>query len=175
LTSEHWIKEQIDRAEIWGLCQRYADIVSNSSTARLKELFAPSGKLLIGGVNQFELSAGERPPAGLPEEPIIGRTKALHQHHIEFDREGERAYGELYATVYGLIEVAGARRMLVRGLRYFDCYVRTDRGWLIEERHHHVHWMFEAPTTMAQAQSEREMFSDFVASQRERRNVRPQA
>jgi hypothetical protein len=161
-----WIAEQVDRASIQALINGYTTRINNLEVERLRELFTSEGRLIIEGVSQFDLRPGERAPLGLPPEPVVGRTQDVHQCIVNIEKD--HAYGEVYATAYALVEGADGRRMLVRGIRYFDHYLRTGHGWRIEERHHHVHWMFEAPTTIALTQAERPMFSDFLESQRQR-------
>lgn len=158
-----WLSEQRDRRLIGELAQRYFDILDNVDPARLREVFTPNGRLDISGANHFDLRPGERSPLGLPADPVVGFTHCLHQHQIRL--EGDRAFGEVYATAYVMVEGEAGRRMLVRAIRYFDRYVRAADSWLFEERRHHVHWMFEAPATLALARPERETFAEFLAAQ----------
>jgi hypothetical protein len=158
-----WRSEQIDRAQIAELAQRYFDLLDNVDPARLREVFTPNGRLDIAGTNHFDLRPGERSPLGLPSDPVVGFTHCLHQHQIRL--ESDRAFGEVYATAYVMVEGQAGRRMLVRAIRYFDRYVRAGDGWLIDERHHHVHWMFEAPASLALARPERATFAEFLAAQ----------
>ena len=142
--------------------ERYFELIDNGRSAELKQLFTPDGQLLIDGGDVFKGQVSQQRSLGMPPDPIVGYTHCLHQCNILLD--GARAFGEVYATAYVMVEKERQRRMLVRSIRYFDRYVSVGQQWLFQTRHHHVHWMFEAPLTTAKSTSERDSFADFLAS-----------
>jgi SnoaL-like domain len=70
----------------------------------------------------------------------VGRF--AYSHHVTasvaIDLDGDRARGDIYAVAFLAVapedDEHGDGRMVVRGLRYLDEYVRLDEGWRIASR-----------------------------------------
>ena len=160
-----WIAEQRDRQQIDRTIRRYFSDLDTGVGAVNSAAFAPDGRLFLEGVQIRGPDAAEpgriSAPKGMPAaDRILGFTHCLHQSDIRLD--GDSAFGEVYATAYVLIDVGEGPRVLVRGLRYLDRYVRAGDGWLIGERRHNVDWMFEAPASLALALPQRARFATFL-------------
>ncbi|MET0370513.1 MAG: nuclear transport factor 2 family protein [Sphingobium sp.] len=142
------VRDLIDRAEIEALIKLYFTAVDRKRIDRWDEVFAPDGRLWMGG----QLVRGEGISGmALPLDAIqvpgtpVGATHALHQSAI--DLEGDTAKGETYAVSY--LVLADPQRVLVRGLRYLDRFVRLPIGWRLQERWHNLDWMYECPAIHA--------------------------
>jgi hypothetical protein len=157
------VAELVAIDQIRKLVTRYFHLIDNDRTADMKrELFTPTGRLLMGTADTFKGEVDPVTSLGLPRTGITGYTHCLHQYDVILD--GDRAFGEVYCTANVMVETDGKRRMLVRAIRYLDHYVRHAGEWRMETRHHHVHWMYEEPLTIAVPNKERDHFSDFLAS-----------
>jgi hypothetical protein len=160
-----WIAEQRDRQQIDCTIRQYFSDLDKGVGAVNSSAFAPDGRLFLEGVQirgpQAASPGRISAPKGMPPaDKILGFTHCLHQSDIRLD--GDRAFGEVYATAYVLIDVGEGPRLLVRGLRYLDRYVRAGDAWLIGERRHNVDWMFEASADLARSLAERQQFSTFL-------------
>jgi hypothetical protein len=160
-----WIAEQRDRQQIDRAIRQYFSDLDTGVGAVNSSAFARDGRLFLEGVQIRGPEAAPRgrigAPKGMPPaDRILGFTHCLHQCDIRLD--GDRAFGEVYATAYVLIDVGDGPRMMVRGLRYLDRYVRAGDAWLIGERRHNVDWMFEAPASLALALPQRARFAAFL-------------
>jgi len=129
--------------------------------------FAPNGKMFIDGVQVIGPGAVVRtsnnPPApGLPpRENIIAMSHHLHQADI-------RTFDTHYAvesnnTSYLVVKEGDQQYMLIRGVRYHDSMSNYSGQLLINERQHHIDWMFRAPEDFKIPTSSRHSFDDFVS------------
>ena len=146
MDDRQWLREERDRRAIEELIKRYFLSLDRGDPALQDEVFAPDGRLWVGG--KVIRGPGAEPPgavAGIDGTPE-GFTHVLGQSVIWLD--GDRARGESNAVAY-LVMAGEPRRMLVRGLRYLDHFVRTAAGWRIADRRHNLDWMFEAPASVA--------------------------
>lgn len=63
--------------------------------------------------------------------------------NVEITLDGDVAMSTCAATAYLVGPRGDDEILLVRGIVYTDRLVRTDRGWLIQNRHHQLKWMYE--------------------------------
>jgi len=154
-----WLEAERDRREIEEVIKRYFLALDRGEPALYDEVFAPDGRLwvegrIIRGPGAAPLAG---PPAGIDGTPE-GFNHVLGQSIITLD--GDRAEAESNAVAY-LVMAGMPRRVLVRGLRYLDRFVRTPAGWRIADRRHNLDWMFEAPATVAVPLRDRVQLADF--------------
>jgi len=129
--------------------------------------FTPAGKMFIDGVQVIGPGAVERaadtPPApGLPpRQNIIAMSHHLHQ--VDIRPVGEKYAVESDTTSYLVVKENDRQFMLVRGVRYHDLMSQYSGEILIDERQHHVDWMFKAPELLSIPANMRHTFAEFVS------------
>jgi len=153
-----WSEQERDRREIDELIKRYFLSFDRQEPAMLDDIFSADGELWVEGrmVRGPKADRSGALPKGISAKPI-GFNHVRGQSVVEL--MGDMATGETNAIGY-LVMDGDPPRMLVRGLRYLDRFVRTAAGWRIAERHHNVDWMFEADATIAVARAERLQLAD---------------
>jgi SnoaL-like domain len=55
--------------------------------------------------------------------------------------DANRATGETYCLAHHVWTDAGARRLMLASLRYYDTFAKTDGTWLFAERLLYVDWL----------------------------------
>lgn len=60
--------------------------------------------------------------------------------------EGDTATGETYCLAMHMLHEEGERQLLTMSIRYLDAFVRTDDGWLIDDRQLVIDWTDRRPS-----------------------------
>ena len=135
------LQEISDRLEIQDLLHRYAEIIDgvfeNGNVNALRtEVFTEDARIDpsdLGypecGVSEF-ISVFDR---DVTPENFHGMQHLNGSHQIKLD--GDRASGRIMCLASALVPLPdGGKRLIVTAVCYLDKYVRTDRGWRIQER-----------------------------------------
>ena len=72
-------------------------------------------------------------------------TRMHFNGNITFKIDGDTARTETYLLA---LNSSDSGKMLVRGNKYQDQWVRTEAGWRIKDRRHMTEWMFDAPVQL---------------------------
>jgi len=154
-----WLQAERDRREIEEVIKRYFLAIDRGDPALQDQVFAPDGRLWVDGriIRGPGAVPMDGPPAGI-DGTVEGFNHVLGQSVISLD--GDRAEAESNAVAY-LVMAGTPRRLLVRGLRYLDRFVRTSAGWRIADRRHNLDWMFEAPAAIVVPLGDRVQLADF--------------
>ena len=72
-------------------------------------------------------------------------TRMHFNGNITFKFDGDTARTETYLLA---LNSSDSGKMLVRGNKYQDQWVRTEAGWRIKDRRHMTEWMFDAPVQL---------------------------
>jgi hypothetical protein len=166
-----WARQERDRRAIEEVLKLYFSLTNQTDKSRLDtEVFAPNARMIVGcKIDEetgtvtagFPLRGPEQKGQAnksdlfaaitVPKAPIA-TTHYMMQSLITL--EGDQAKSETYAVSFLVIE-GDPRRVLVRGIRYLDKFVRLDAGWRISERRPSHDWMFESDASFALALPER--------------------
>ena len=130
----------VDRFHIRTLVDSYARYADRREPAAHAALFTETGRLAI-----YEGEPGGEPPRSeLIGRPALAKAFAkldrfdvtshfIGQHTVELD--GDRATGETYCLAHHVdTNAVGEKSLTVMSIRYLDRFVRSDEGWLIDER-----------------------------------------
>jgi len=142
------LQEISDRFEIQDLIYRYADIIDQKRFDELRDVFSEDAHIdysAVGGA------------VGDAESTIDFLKKALpafkrYQHlnaNVQITVTGDTASGRVMCfNPQELMLGKDKSQLFMLGLWYIDKYVRTDKGWRIQERVEQMSWHFNAPEFM---------------------------
>jgi 3-phenylpropionate/cinnamic acid dioxygenase small subunit len=142
------LQEISDRFEIQDLVYHYADAIDQKRFDDLQEIFSDDARIDYSAVGG---------PAGDKESIIAFLKKALpafkcYQHlnaNVQIKVAGDSATGRVMCfNPQELILGKDKSQLFMLGLWYNDKYVRTSKGWRIQERAEVMSWHFNAPDFM---------------------------
>ena len=137
------LDDAIDRSELRALVERYGVAADSRDRARFGGVFTEDGVLALGG--DMELKGRDMIPSIL-DYLDAHYPKTMHfmgNHDVELD--GDTARGMIYCRAHHLGLDGDGATSTTMVIRYFDRYVRTDDGWLIEHRRLEFDWEEERP------------------------------
>jgi hypothetical protein len=122
-----------DEAAIRGLVNRYFFGLDRRDGAALASIYTPEG---------VERGDGEVVDVEAHVRALLRVGRFAFSHHIVgsvgIEVDGDRATGDTYALAFLAVDAkdddVGDGRIVVRGLRYLDDFVRTPDGWRISRR-----------------------------------------
>lgn len=143
------LQEISDRFEIQDLVYRYADIIDQRCFDELQEVFSDDAHIDYSAVGG---------PMGDKASTIAFLKKALpafkcYQHlnaNVQITVTGDTAVGRVMCfNPQELMLGKDKSQLFMLGLWYNDKYVRTAKGWRIQERVEVMSWHFNAPDFMS--------------------------
>lgn len=163
-----WLGQEQDRQDIRDTLDRYFLAFDKHEYSLLNSVFTPGGKLYLSGQEVVDPGSNiaEKISDLIQQNPQISNVPAATDHYVQrviIDLQGESAKVECYATAFLVVDegVKSGSKIYVRGLRYFDDFVKVaPRQWRIRERRHNLEWMFKADATVGLALVDRKNRSD---------------
>jgi SnoaL-like domain len=134
-----------DRAAILDVLVRYAYGLDRRDFDMVLDCFDKdasaeyAGEVLAPGADAIIRYARERLPAFRSTMHVITNVTVDFGGH-------DLATTECYCTAYLVQAADSGERVLIRGLRYVDQFVRRDGRWRITDRRHLPQWMAALPT-----------------------------
>jgi len=134
-----------DETEICRLLKGYFSAADRRDAAAFVECFTDDA-VLTADVGHSVSVVGHEGIAAMFDRLAATFQSSCHvtgSVHVGLD--GDEARSDTFAVAY--ISVSGglaSDRVLIRGLRYRDDLVRTERGWRIAVRRHRVLWQVDA-------------------------------
>lgn len=142
-----------DRQLIRELAERYCFAIDVRNWAMLESCFAPDVSLsLHDGAKRFK---GSRDAVeGL--KSVALRTATHHAiSNLGLSAEGGTVKGVIHSVVHLFVAGSDLGKVLMRGLRYEDEYVRSEQGWKIAKRAHIPIWQADLDTVPPNAMAGR--------------------
>ncbi|MBV9661249.1 MAG: nuclear transport factor 2 family protein [Acidimicrobiales bacterium] len=127
------LRDLADEAAIRHLIERYFFGLDRRDGKALASIYTPDG---------VERGDGTVVDVDSHVAALLRVGKFAYSHHIigsvGIEIDGDRGTGDTYALAFLAVDEkddeGGRGRMVVRGLRYLDDYVRTAEGWRISRR-----------------------------------------
>lgn len=132
-----------DRAELRALNERYFNALDRLDFEAIGDCFtADAVAVYLGG--DWEMNG---------REAILERLDALRSFDssihlpatMSLSVDGETGAGEVFAVATLASSGDGTKRVIVRGLRYTDRYLRDGGVWRIAHRRQDPMWQYEVP------------------------------
>jgi len=143
------VQEISDRQEIQDMLYAYADFIDKKEFDRLRDIFAEDAYI---DYSAFGGSVGNREETIQFLKEAMAETFPNTQHlnaNMQIKIEGDHATGRVMC--FNPMEMNmpdGGTHVFMLGLWYVDKYVRTERGWRIQERSEEKSWAFNTPEFM---------------------------
>lgn len=135
-----------DKLALRQLVEQYFHGVDHKDLAAVADCFASDCFFQINVEPPVKLHGREAVRTMFSENaPILMSNHSVSHHTIQ--AEGNRLIGITYAVAHLLIKPADAKRILIRGLRYDDEYIREEGRWRIARRIHNPLWQTDAVST----------------------------
>jgi ketosteroid isomerase-like protein len=140
--------EAADRLAIRELIEAYAHCADRRDAMGQMALFTPDTHFVV-----YMNAKDPKPSQELhSREALAPVFAALNQYDATTHFVGQstitsltsgRATGEAYCLAHHVTVDGAKRRLMVASLRYLDTFVKTDGGWLFEERLLYLDWQEE--------------------------------
>lgn len=146
---ERAIQGLIDREAIRSVLLAYADAIDTWNIDAFPAVFTDDVYAIynyneldgIENLKNYFKNLSFRGPLGVNALP----TRMHFTGNVTIDLDGDTAQSDTYLLALNSTDDG---RMLVRGNRYFDAFVRMPEGWRIRDRRHKTEWMFDSPVRM---------------------------
>jgi uncharacterized protein (TIGR02246 family) len=137
------VQDLLDRDALRRLVERYATAVDHRDLEAAAGCFLPDGRLTVGEGAALEGRDAIVGALGRLERYAVTAHLLGHSNHAV---DGDRATGESWCRAHHVYDdEGGTRRDWVMAIRYLDRYVRSEEGWMIEDRHLVVDWLEDRP------------------------------
>jgi 3-phenylpropionate/cinnamic acid dioxygenase small subunit len=138
------LQEMSDRLEIQDLLVDYAHAIDTKNWDALDDVFAADAFIdysVMGGA-KGSLAEIKRFLAGAM--PMFPHTQHLVAN-MQIRVSGDHGTGRIMCHNPQVMEIQGKKRIFFLGLWYLDKYVRTPKGWRIQERIEEKGWAYNLP------------------------------
>jgi uncharacterized protein (TIGR02246 family) len=137
------LEEAADRGELRALVESYAFAADRRDHAGFAGVFTVDGVIATGKDRRFQ---GRDAIAALVDHLEANYQKTMHfvgNHGVQL--HGDHATGLTYCLAHHVYERDGVKRDTLMVIRYHDKYVRSQKGWEIEERTLDIDWTEDRP------------------------------
>lgn len=139
------LSEHLDLAAVREVVERYFAAVDGNDWDLLASCFTANSEVHLNHGTADEVVL--RGPQAVVREYrrlLDERVPRMHAAaHVRIAMLGDSATGDTWALAHLGVPPPEAGRMLVRGLRYGDEFVREAGVWKLSRRRHHALWQYE--------------------------------
>ncbi|MDO9489185.1 MAG: nuclear transport factor 2 family protein [Sphingomonadaceae bacterium] len=132
------LAESLARHEIRTIAERYFFGVDTRDAAMVRSCFADSFRFELGLDPVRVLTSADD-----IDNLIHGGPQPLASNHSLSNMLIELTPDSATSTLHAVAEVSIGGKILVRGLRYTDRWVKQPGAWRIADRRHQPRWQFE--------------------------------
>ena len=135
------IRELLDKANIREVTARYFFCLDSRDWEKLRSCFTPDASFERKALSQIRTGIVEIIKGAKQVEVYSATCHMMSSQSIDINNN--HATTDTFATTTCVVGPIERGRILIRGLRYIDKFLRTLEGWRIQYRTHIPIWQYE--------------------------------